>query len=265
MLPAMTVRVLVTGGTGTLGRAVVGRLTDPARNDHEVRLLSRRPAPAAWSGAATWMTGDLVTGVGLAGALAGVDTIVHCATNGRRPSDDIAGTGRLVEAARRAGAPHLVYISIVGVDRVPLPYYKKKAATERVVEGSGLPWTVLRTTQFHDLVLTLLSLAAKLPVLLVPGGMSVQPVDVTEVAGRLVDLAAGPAVGRATDMGGPQVRTFDDLARAYLAAVGKRRPIKGVRLPGATARAYREGGHLTPEHADGKITFDEFVRARSGR
>jgi uncharacterized protein YbjT (DUF2867 family) len=253
--------VLVTGGSGTLGRAVLRRLQD---DGHQVRALSRRPRTA--TGGETWLTGDLTTGEGIAEVVRDVDVIVHCATNVRRPKDDIPGTARLLDAATAAGSPHLIYVSIVGIDRVPLPYYKRKLAVEGLVERSSVPWTILRATQFHDLARSLFAATARLPVMLLPAGMSLQPVDVTDVADRLAALATGPAVGRATDLGGPQVRPLKDLARAYLTAEDKRRPIWGVRLPGAIARAYREGHHLTPEHADGRVTFEEYLRSReSGR
>jgi uncharacterized protein YbjT (DUF2867 family) len=248
--------VLVTGGSGTLGRAVVRRLQDEG---HQVRALSRKPRTA--TAGETWVTGDLTTGAGIAEAVRDVDVVVHCATDVRRFSNDIAGTGHLV-GALEATRPHLIYVSIVGIDRVPMPYYRTKLAVEGLVERSDAPWTILRATQFHDLARTMFSALAKLPIMALPSGISLQPVDVTDVADRLAELAAGPPRGRATDLGGPQVRTLKELARAYLAAEGKRRPILGVRLPGAIARAYREGHHLTPEHADGQVTFEEYLNVR---
>jgi uncharacterized protein YbjT (DUF2867 family) len=229
--------ILVTGGTGTLGRLVTERL----RSDgHDVRVLSRRSQPYAV---------DLRDGAGpgLDAAVAGVDVIV---------------ARNLIEAARKAGVGHLVYISIVGVDRVPLGYYRAKLAVEKLVEESGLGWTVLRTTQFHDLVLRVLAGAAKLPVLLLPAGVSDQPIAADEVAARLAELAAAPPAGRVADMGGPQVRTFTDLAHAYLRTTGKRRPVLRVPLAGRTYRAMREGGHLAPGRAVGKGTFEEFLAGR---
>ncbi|MEU6680596.1 NAD(P)H-binding protein [Streptomyces sp. NPDC046853] len=241
--------ILVTGGTGTLGRPLVGRLR---ADGHDVRVLSRRTPPYAV---------DLREGgPGLDAAVAGADVIVHCASAPR--GGDERAAGLLVEAARRAGVPHLVYISIVGVDRVPLGYYRAKLAVEKLVEESGIGWTVLRATQFHDLVLNILETSAKLPVMPVPAGVSDQPVAVGEVALRLAELAAAPPAGRVPDMGGPEVRTFEDLARAYLRATGKRRPLLPVRLAGKTYRALREGGHLTPGRAVGEGTFEEFLAAR---
>ncbi|MET7440371.1 SDR family oxidoreductase [Streptomyces sp. NPDC004082] len=240
--------VLVTGGTGTLGRLVTERLR---AGGHEVRVLSRHAQPYAV---------DLrAGGPGLDAAVAGVDTIVHCAS---APRGDEQAAAHLVAAARKAGVPHLLYISIVGVDAVPLGYYRSKLAVEKLVEESGLGWTILRATQFHDLVVRLLDGLSKVPVLLLPAGVSDQPVEVSEVADRLVELAVGAPAGRVEDMGGPEVRTFPSLARAYLRATGKRRPMVGVRLAGKAYRGMRAGGHLTPEHAVGKGTFEEYLARR---
>ncbi|HET9380957.1 MAG TPA: NAD(P)H-binding protein [Streptomyces sp.] len=243
--------ILVTGGTGTLGRHVVERLR---ADGHEVRVLSRHAEPYAV---------DLREGgPGLDAAVADVDTVVHCATSARGGDEEAAG--HLLAAARRAGVGHLVYISIVGVDRVPFGYYRTKAAVEKLVEESGLGWTVLRATQFHELLLTVFGALSRAPVLLLPAGVRDQPVEVGEVAGRLAELAPGPPSGRVADMGGPEVRSLESLARAYLAAAGRRRPVVNVPMGGRAYRAFRAGGHLAPERAVGKRTFEEFLAARSG-
>ncbi len=243
--------ILVTGGTGTLGRVVVGQLVAAHR---EVRMLTRRPS----TGPGVY-TGDLATGAGLAEAVAGTGIIVHCASDPRNGQIDIEGTRRLIEAARSTGTPHLLYVSIVGVDRNPFRYYRAKLATERVVAGSGLPWTILRATQFHDLIAAVARLLAKSPLVPVPAGVSFQPVDVHEVAARIIELAtAGPA-GRAADFGGPQVRTAEDLLRTYLSATGRRRVLAPIVLPGKVFRAFRAGANLCPEHADGRTTFEDYL------
>ncbi|MBC7269040.1 MAG: SDR family oxidoreductase [Streptomyces sp.] len=244
--------ILVTGGTGTLGRHV----TELLRADgHEVRVLSRTAQPYAV---------DLREGgSGLDAALEGVETVVHCATSARGGDEDAAAN--LIAAARRAGVGHLVYISIVGVDRVPFGYYRSKLAVERLVEESGLGWTVLRATQFHDLLAQVFGALARSPVLPLPAKVPDQPVEVREVAARLAELATGAPVGRAEDMGGPEVRDLDSLARAYLRATGRRRPLLGVPLWGSAYRAFRAGGHLTPDHAVGKGTFEDYLTRRFGR
>jgi uncharacterized protein YbjT (DUF2867 family) len=85
---------------------------------------------------------------------------------------------------------------------------------------------------------------------------------VSEVADRLVELTLGEPVSRAGDMGGPEVRTATDLARAYARAAGKHRAVLPVRLPGKAAKAFRDGLHLAPGHAVGKITWEEFLARR---
>jgi uncharacterized protein YbjT (DUF2867 family) len=238
--------ILVTGGSGTLGRLVTARLR---ADGHEVRVLSRRSEPYAV---------DLRRGgAGLDAAVAGVDTIVHCASTPRGGDEQAAK--HLIAAARKAGVGHLVYISIVGVDRVPYGYYKAKFAVEKQVEESGLGWTVLRATQFHDLLVQVFRALAKAPVLVLPAGVSDQPVEVAEVADRLVELATGAPAGRVDDMAGPEVRTTESLARAYLKASGLRRPVVNVPLWGAAYRGFRTGGHLAPARAVGKGTFENYL------
>ncbi|MGI6869439.1 SDR family oxidoreductase [Amycolatopsis sp. 3B14] len=251
----MSETILVTGGTGVLGRAVARRLLAPER---EVRVLSRRPAPDGTAYA--WRTGDLRTRQGIDAAVAGADVIVHCATT--LGGKDVATTRTLLDIARRHGDPHVVYISIVGVDRVPLPYYRAKLAAEEAVVASGLPWTILRATQFHDLMCRVVEIQRRLPAVLYPAGFRFQPVDAGEVAARLADLALHDPAGRAPDMGGPEVRDFADLARSYLRHRGRRRVLVPVPLPGATARAYRAGHHLTP-NTSGRTTFEEFLAAQA--
>lgn len=244
--------ILVTGGTGTVGREVVRLLREAERPP---RVLSRRRGPGL-------VTGDLVTGAGLDEAVRDAGVVVHAAT---RPGRDVTGLRQLLAAARRAGGrPHIVLISIVGADRVPLPYYRERCAVEDLVIGSGFPWTVQRSTQFHALLDRLLGLAARLPVLPVPAGTDVQPIDEREVAARLVGLAGGEPAGRAPDLGGPEVRPFADLARTWLDVHHKRRQVLPVRVPGRVARGYREGGHLTPEHAEGRLPFASYLDERNG-
>ncbi|GHH21360.1 SDR family oxidoreductase [Streptomyces lanatus] len=241
--------ILVTGGTGTLGRLVTERLR---ADGHEVRALSRHAQPYAV---------DLRKGgPALDAALAGVDTVVHCATSTNGGDEEAARN--LISAARAAGVRHLVYISIVGVDRVPLGYYKAKLAVERQVEESGLDWTVLRATQFHDLVARVLGAMSRLPIVLLPAGVKDQPIEVAEVADRLAELAVAAPAGRVEDLGGPEVRTFDSLARAYLKATGRKRLVVRVPLWGKAYQGFRSGGHLAVERAVGKGTFEEYLGRR---
>lgn len=254
----MTSSILVTGGTGTLGRLVVPRLRDAGRT---VRVLSRHSHEAG--NGVEYVAGDLRNGEGVEPAVEGVQTIMHLA-GGSNAKPDEQMTRSLVRAASRAGVQHLVYISVVAADRVPLGYFRNKLAAERVVADSGLPWTTLRAAQFHDLVLTVARAMTKLPVVPVPGGLRFQPVNADEVAARLVELALDEPVGLTRDLAGPKVYGMAELVRSYLAAAGKRRLLVPVRMPGKPGRAYRAGENLSLEDADvGKRTWEDFLASPS--
>jgi uncharacterized protein YbjT (DUF2867 family) len=192
----------------------------------------------------------------------GAEVVLHLAGG---PKGDDEATRNLVRAASRAGVRHLVYISVIGADQVPLGYFRAKLGAEQAVAGSGLPWTALRAAQFHEWVLTVLQTMAKLPVVPVPGGVRWQPVDSREVAARLVELALGEPAGRVPDLAGPTVYGVADLLRGYLRASGKRRLLAPVRRPGKAGRAYRAGENLTLDGATvGTRTWEDFLAERLG-
>jgi uncharacterized protein YbjT (DUF2867 family) len=259
----MTSPILVTGGTGTLGRLLVRRLRDAGCN---VRVLSRRSHDSG--DGIEFVTGDLATGEGIEAAVDGIETIVHCAGSAKGDEDKARN---LVGAASRAGAAHLVYISVVGADRIPIDsrvdramfgYFESKRAAERVVADSGLPWTTLRATQFHDGMLTVAQQMAKLPVVPVLAGFRFQPIVADEVAARLVELTLGEPAGLVPDIGGPRVYSAAELLRGYLRATQQRRMIVPIWVPGKAARVFRAGGNLAPEQAVGHRTWEEFLTER---
>ncbi|MFI5933012.1 SDR family oxidoreductase [Actinoplanes sp. NPDC051494] len=246
----MTAQILITGGTGTLGRRVLPLL--PGR----VRVLTRNPRPDTDTATATveHVTGDLATGEGIAHATEGVSTVLHLAGG---PRDDRTKAHHLVRAT--GPRTHILFISVVGADRVPMVsrvdramfgYFAEQRAAERVIEDSGRPWTTLRATQFHDLLLLVVRKLAGLPVIPVPAGVRFQPVDADEVASRLAELALGPPRGLVADLAGPEVISMDAMIRSYLKATGRTRLLLPIRLGGRAYAAIREGANLAaPTHA----------------
>lgn len=240
--------VLVTGGTGTLGRRLVPIL---AGRGHEVRVLSRRP------GAGTHV-GDLATGAGLAAAADGAELVVHLASDRRFGRSDLAQTERLLSAI--PAAAHLLYQSIVGVDVIPFGYYRVKRACEELVAASPVPSTTLRATQFHELLAGALQAAERLPVAPLPLDVLFQSVAADEVAARAADIIEGPPLGRATDFGGPEVLNGWQIAGIWRAHRGKPRAIVSVRFPGGLYRAFSRGLNTCPSYAAGKQTWVQFLR-----
>jgi len=155
------------------------------------------------------------------------------------------------------------------LDRTMFVYFGSKLDAEQVIASSGLPWTTLRATQFYDLLLMMARAMARLPMIPVASGTRFQPVDAGEVAARLAELAQGPPAGLVPDLAGPRIYPMADLVRSYLRAVGKRRPVVPVRLPGHAARAVRDGANLAPgsavNGAVGRRTWEEFLAERAGR
>lgn len=259
----MSSPVLVTGGTGTLGRLVVPLLLETGR---QVRVLSRRVGSP--TDGVEFVTGDLDTGDGVAAAVEGTQIVLHLA--GSTKGDENKAHA-LVRAAAAAGVRHLVYISVVGADRIPVTgridramfgYFAAKFAAEQVVAGSPVPWTTLRATQFHDLLLLVARQLGKFPVMPAPAGFRFQPIDAGEVAARLVDLALGEPAGLVPDLAGPRAAGVDELLRAYQRAVGIRRPVVPLPLPGAAARAIRAGANLASDGAVGRVSWEDFLATR---
>ena len=214
---------------------------------HTVRQMSRRGTGPGG------VRGDLATGLDLTTALAGAEVVVHAASDPRGDpwQVDVAGTRRLVEAVDRDRLQHLVYVSIVGVDRIPYGYYRAKFAAEQVLLASGLPVTLLRVTQFHDFVDFLLETARRGPVLPVPMGWRAQPVDVGEVAGYVTEVCAAPPAGGVVEFGGPEELSAADLARAWAAARAPGTHVVATPVPGKLGTAFRDGAALPSGGARG--------------
>lgn len=263
----MTKRILLTGGTGTLGRKVLPRLLAAG---HQVRVLSREPHPEldTQSPRLQHVLGDLNHDHGLAAAVHGVGTVIHLA--GAASGDDRT-TACLVTAAQAADVTHLIMMSVVGADRLPVRtradrvlfgYFAAKQRAEQVVASSGLGWSTLRATQFHESLLQLVRTLTRSPVVPVFAGFRFQPVAADEVAHRLVELAEDGPAGLVPELAGPQTHAMRDLVRTYLDRSDRHRLIIDVPMAGPAARAYRAGANLSPDRAVGRLSWEDFLAAQ---
>ncbi len=248
--------ILVTGGTGTLGRLVVPQLTGAG---YDVRVLSRRGGVNA--DGVEHVQGDLLTADGL--DLAGIDTVVHLAGGAK---GDALAARNLTRAAAAAGVRHLVHISVIGADTMPIGYFREKLGAEQAVRASGVPWTILRAAQFNSLTYAFTQKMGRLPVVPVPGGLRFQPVDERDVADRIAELALGEPAGAVPDLAGPTVYTLRELVDSYLQSQGKRRPHLPIRMPGKVGRAYRAAENLTlTGTTTGKRTWEDYLTENAPR
>lgn len=214
-----------------------------------------------------WIAADLSTGTGLDAAVDGVETIIHAASDPRTNAGDgdIDGTRRLLSAAQRAGVQHVVYVSIVGVDRIPYPYYRSKLRTEDVVRSGAIPWTIVRGTQFHDFMDMLFRRFTRFPVGFLPKSWLGQPIHVDEFANAVWECVATGPSRRAPDVAGPQVLRYGEMMRQWLAARGSSKVVLNLPIPGFMAAAFRSGAATAPDRAIGKMTWGKWLSARYGR
>lgn len=258
--------VLVTGGTGHLGGRVVELLVAAGQ---EVRVLARSPGSDP---RIAWVRGDLATGEGIAEAFRGVDSVVHAATwspAARRgyllPSDlvrtprdvDVDGTRRLLEAAHRSHVHHFLHVSIVGLQRVRLPYARAKLAAEELVRASPLPWSIVPATSFHWLWDRMFTKQLRLPVWALPS-LLVQPVDSDDFAEYVVECLASGSGGDREDFAGPETLTLDTLGHQFLNARGERRTVARIPVPERLRQV--AGGLAGPTARHGTTTWSEWLQ-----
>jgi uncharacterized protein YbjT (DUF2867 family) len=237
-------RIAIAGGTGQAGAqaALAAR-----ERGHEVVVLARSEGV------------DLVSGAGADAALEGVDAVIDA--SGVRPGDDpVSFHEAVVRTLASAKPPHLVVLSIVNCQSAgDYPLYAGKLAQERAAEASGIPFTIARTTQFHEFAAQMWRAGTRGPLHFIPR-MRTRPVAVREVGARLVDLAEAAPAGRAEDFGGPREESLVDMARRYARASGVGRSVIPVSLRGAFGRAQREGSLLPgPGALHGAETFEEWL------
>jgi uncharacterized protein YbjT (DUF2867 family) len=249
-------KVAVVGGTGSLGKPLAAELA--ARGD-EVLVLSRN-APKRLPDGASHRRVDLTDGEGLPEALEGVEAIVNAANTRSQFNAApvmVEGTKRVLRAGGAAGGRHYVGISIVGCNRVPIPYYKVKVAEEEAIAAGEMAWSLLRATQFHDLIGWVFEGAGRLR--LVPTGSArLQPIDVSIVAKRLAEVAHAEPSGRLPDVAGPEVLTLAELAGVWRKAGGRGLPLR-IPAVGRIGRPLREGALCDPDAAGGGATFEEWL------
>ncbi|GIW82434.1 MAG: epimerase [Gemmatales bacterium] len=255
----LTMKVLITGGTGTLGRELTIAV---AKAGHLVRIGSRRRMAGAVDPQQEWAPIQLVDGSGLTNAVEGIEAVIHAATDVRKAKKvDVAGTRRLIEVCQAAGIKHLIYVSIVGIDEIPLGYYRCKLQAEQIVAQCGVPFSIVRATQFHTLIDQLLTNAARFPLVMpLPTDFQVQSVAPVEVAGRLVRaLGEGPS-GRVTEFGGPEVMTLGEAVEIWKEIKRKRKRVIHVPMPGKVATGFRTGKNIVRSGEFGCLRWAEWLR-----
>ena len=250
-------KVLITGGTGVLGKEL--RTIFPQYSIPYV--IASRTNP---SNLDNWLHVDLETGNGLEEATKNKEIIFHLASGTKKfnKNIDIEGTKRLLQKAKVNGVLHFIYISIVGIDSVPLTYYQYKLQAEKEIINSGIPYTILRSTQFHEFIDFILHKLLKLPIALVPKRAKFQPIEAKVVAQKLFTIGQGQPLNKIINIGGKETFELDDIAKNWLSSQSKRRLLLNLPLFGKLNNALKNGGLTCTEKANDSITWGEWLEEK---
>src|SRR5688500_16121250 len=244
-------KIIVIGGTGLIGTKLVKLLRE---RGHEA--LAASPSSG----------GNTSTGEGLAQALAGAQVVVDLANAPSWEDNAVLEffetSGRnLLAAEAAAGVRHHVALSIVGTDRTPdNGYFRAKVAQEELIEASGIPYTIIRSTQFLEFLGGIAASSADGNVIRVSPGLF-QPIAADDVAAVVADAALATPRNGIVEIAGPERAPFNEIVARYLKAIGDPREV--VRDSEARYFGSRvEERSLVPlgEARLGRIGFDEWLR-----
>lgn len=254
--------ILITGGTGHLGQKVADSLVavgqKPGILSSKKGLSDKRNM--------TYYAGNLADNEGLNEAVHGMNIIIHCASNPRNfQAVDIEGTKNLLSAISHQSIKHFVYISIVGVDKSNYPYYQAKLKVENLLAESKLPYSIVRTTQFHHFVLNMIQNlirenVSNPSILKIPKGLKFQSIATQEVAELLAKISLGEPRGLLPDFGGPQILSFEEMTTSYLEACQLSQRIQPEMTSEIRHELFRSGVNLCPDHTFGKETWNAFLK-----
>ena len=263
-------KVLVIGGSGVLGSAVVNELQKNQANfltgsRHQIKTDAYSTVNRATD--IPWQQVDLITSEGLSASLVGVDTVMHLASGqgkiGQEPFE-VAITRNLLKAVRQSDVTHLIHVSIVGVDKIPYAYYKAKFDTEASIRESQVPYTILRATQFHDFVEFGLSKLLSLPIGFVPKKLRLQPIDLDAVVQKLYQIAEAGSQNTILNLGGPEVYELGTLAKIWMQYRRMSKPIIPIPILGSLMHSIAQGNATCPEKAIGSKTWEDYLAERYG-
>lgn len=247
--------ILITGATGTLGKEIIKQIVGIGR----INTISTKENPG-FAEQVNSIKADLADLKSLE-TVSAAEIIIHCASNPANAKIvDLKGTENLLTAVDKNKLKHFIYVSIAGVDKSQFPYYTIKQATEQMVIASGIPFTILRATQFHDFVLNrMIKPFDSGTDLKVPAELKFQSIDIKEVAGKINQLIIDGPVNEVITIGGPEILTIEEMSAAYLKTLGRTDPVKTEMMPGERFDMLRSGVNLCKEHTFGKITWQQYL------
>jgi uncharacterized protein YbjT (DUF2867 family) len=244
-------KIVVIGGTG-----LIGSKTIPILREHGHDAVAASPKSGV----------NTITGEGLKQAMAGTQVVIDLANSpsfeDKAVLEFFETSGRnLLAAEKAAGVKHHVALSIVGTDRTAENgYFRAKVAQEKLIVNSGVPYTIIRATQFMEFIPAIAASSVEGNVIRISGGLF-QPIASDDVAVNVADVALAPPHNGIVEIAGPERQPFNEIIARYLRDVGDSREV--VRDPEAKYFGGRVEEHsLVPlgEARLGRIGLDEWIR-----
>ena len=253
--------VLLTGGTGRLGKKLIQAINTL---DFSLDVLTRVSVPAPNTGVG-YVTADLTDRTSLTGALnRNYDVVVHCASNPRESeSVDVNGTQNLLRALGGRNVKNFIYLSIVGVDKTDYRYYQSKMKAEESIAASGIPYSILRVTQFHDFVRErILADGGDSEISWIPAGLKFQSIDLGDVVKKILLLVKGQPTYSISQIGGPEVLSVEDMIRDYQTIVSRDKNFEMTTSLNDFQKLFASGINLCPNNRWGSCAWRDYLSLR---
>lgn len=252
-------RILITGGTGKLGSDIARVLQD---KPYALSILTTQNNYTG-NDKISYIKGDLTQIDTLEQLRSQFDVIIHCASNSKDSySVDIEGTHNLLMAIGPK-IKHFIYISIVGVDKGISPYYQNKYSVEQEIFNYHIPFTIVRATQFHDLVLDrIIRPNEEHAKIKVPKGLKFQTIDVSDVALKVEEVLKEGPKQSVVNIGGPELLSLEEMIEPYIKIFHPEKTLENINDLNDFQKIFTTGINLCPESKYGKITWKEFLLTR---
>ncbi|MEO8514035.1 MAG: SDR family oxidoreductase [Ignavibacteria bacterium] len=248
--------ILITGASGTLGKQLCKVLTS-----HNIPYIAISRNEVDIEPPAKWMYIDLNSGEGLEKLPRQIDTVIHLASNAsnKNSASDPELTNEMLKFSRAKKVSHFIYMSIVGIDKIPYPYYEQKLHSENLVISGNLPYTIFRATQFHQLIDFFLSNSLKFPIALLQKKFKFQPIDPKSVAKKLYEISQGDPVTGIVNLGGPEILTYGEMYTDWLKAKDRKAFVINLPAIGNRSKAFVNGYNTCSEKDSQGATWKEYL------
>ncbi len=253
----MSAEILVSGASGNLGKCLTTILDREGLHYH---ITTRKKVQ---SGEKVLYL-DLQTGEGIDNGCVGKKIIFHLASGTKKAdrSTDVLSVQKLIGASLKNKVSHFIFISIVGIEKVPIKYYKFKVEAENIIKSSGVPYTILRATQFHEFIDNMISTFLKYKIGPLQMNGKNQPIETSVVAEKMFDIYKNGPINNTLEIGGPQVLDFRHLSTSWQKYTHKKKMIIPIPTVGKALSAIRTGALTCSVMNHDSCSWEDYLKQK---